>query len=97
MESRVTHLVSLDVCKSCKSVLLYVSMHAQATGKGFALVQTKEVSMRPEDVHRVFGDHSEGLLEWIAKGKTSLLVSVNAQLMAGVYTSKYQFYSYSMN
>ncbi|XP_041967728.1 protein XRP2 [Alosa pseudoharengus] len=40
----------------------------EATGKGFVLVQTKEVSMRPEDVSRVFGDHSEGLLEWVAKG-----------------------------
>lgn len=40
----------------------------EATAKGFSLVQTKEVSMRPEDVHRVFGDHSEDLLEWIAKG-----------------------------
>lgn len=69
-------------------MLLYVFMHAQATAKGFALVQTKEVSMRPEDVHRVFGDHSEGLLEWIAKGKTSLLLSAKAQLRAGVYTSK---------
>ncbi|XP_062412730.1 protein XRP2 [Sardina pilchardus] len=40
----------------------------EATGKGFVLVQTKEVSMRPEDVSRVFGDHSEGLIEWVAKG-----------------------------
>lgn len=63
-------------------MLLYVSMLAQATAKGFVLVQTKEVSMRPEDVHRVFGNHSEGLLEWIAKGKTT---SLNAQLMAGVF------------
>lgn len=40
----------------------------EAAAKGFVLVQTKEVSMRPEDVHRVFGDRADSLLEWVAKG-----------------------------
>lgn len=40
----------------------------QATAKGFALVQTKEVSMRPEDVSRVFQSSAEELTEWTSKG-----------------------------
>ncbi|XP_023679679.1 protein XRP2-like [Paramormyrops kingsleyae] len=40
----------------------------EATGKGFALIQTKEVSMRPEDVSRVFQSNAEDLTELIAKG-----------------------------
>lgn len=44
-------------------------MCAQASTKNFVLVQTKEVSMRPDDVLRVFGDSAEGLLDYVAKGK----------------------------
>ncbi|XP_061682026.1 protein XRP2 [Syngnathoides biaculeatus] len=40
----------------------------EATGKGFVLIQTKEVSMRPEDVKRVFQNDAEDLVEWIGKG-----------------------------
>ncbi len=40
----------------------------QATSKGFMLIQTKEVSMRPEDVKRVFQNSAEDLVEWITKG-----------------------------
>lgn len=36
--------------------------------KGFVLIQTKEVSMRPEDVNRVFQNNTESLTEWITKG-----------------------------
>ncbi|KAI2663660.1 Protein XRP2 [Labeo rohita] len=36
--------------------------------KGFVLIQTKEVSMRPEDVNRVFQNNAESLTEWITKG-----------------------------
>lgn len=40
----------------------------QVTTKGFVLIQTKEVSMRPEDVNRVFQNNAESLTEWITKG-----------------------------
>ncbi|XP_062306313.1 protein XRP2 [Osmerus eperlanus] len=40
----------------------------EASQKGFVLVQTKEVSMRPEDVNRVFQSNAEDLIEWITKG-----------------------------
>uniref|UniRef100_A0A8C2J7V4 Protein XRP2 n=1 Tax=Cyprinus carpio TaxID=7962 RepID=A0A8C2J7V4_CYPCA len=40
----------------------------EATAKGFVLIQTKEVSMRPEDVNRVFQNNAESLTEWITKG-----------------------------
>lgn len=40
----------------------------QVTAKGFVLIQTKEVSMRPEDVNRVFQNNAESLTEWITKG-----------------------------
>ncbi|KAM6963314.1 protein XRP2 [Aplochiton taeniatus] len=40
----------------------------ETTGKGFVLIQTKEVSMRPEDVNRVFQNNAEGLVECITKG-----------------------------
>ncbi|XP_051930254.1 protein XRP2 [Hippocampus zosterae] len=40
----------------------------EATAKGFVLIQTKEVSMRPEDVKRVFQNNAEDLVEWISKG-----------------------------
>jgi len=36
--------------------------------KGFVLIQTKEVSMRPEDVKRVFQKDTEDLLESSTKG-----------------------------
>lgn len=40
------------------------------------LIQTKEVTMRPEDVKRVFQNNAEDLVEWITKGgRSSLLVS----------------------
>ncbi|KAG9349512.1 hypothetical protein JZ751_027957 [Albula glossodonta] len=40
----------------------------EVTQKGFVLIQTKEVSMRPEDVNRVFKNNAEGLTELITKG-----------------------------
>lgn len=40
----------------------------EVTAKGFVLVQTKEVSMKPEDVKRVFQNNAEDLVEWITKG-----------------------------
>lgn len=40
----------------------------EASSKGFVLIQTKEVSMRPEDVNRVFQDNAESLTECITKG-----------------------------
>ncbi|XDV35667.1 hypothetical protein PO909_005565 [Leuciscus waleckii] len=40
----------------------------EVTTKGFVLIQTKEVSMRPEDVNRVFQNNAESLTEWITKG-----------------------------
>lgn len=40
----------------------------EATRKGFVLIQTKEVSMRPEDVNRVFQNNAEGLVDCITKG-----------------------------
>ncbi|XP_008327583.1 protein XRP2 [Cynoglossus semilaevis] len=40
----------------------------QATANGFVLIQTKEVSMRPEDVKRVFQNSAEDLVAWITKG-----------------------------
>nr|XP_046148105.1 protein XRP2 isoform X1 [Oncorhynchus gorbuscha] len=45
----------------------------EASGKGFVLIQTKEVSMRPEDVSRVFQSDAEGLLEWITNGPVTAL------------------------
>lgn len=48
----------------------------QATSKGFVLIQTKEVSMRPEDVKRVFQNSAEDLVEWITKGQASSLLHV---------------------
>lgn len=50
---------------------------AQATSKGFVLIQTKEVSMRPEDVKRVFQSNAEDLVEWITKGGVFLVVVAN--------------------
>ncbi|XP_037530958.1 protein XRP2 [Nematolebias whitei] len=40
----------------------------EATAKGFVLIQTKEVSMRPEDVKRVFQNNADDLLELVTKG-----------------------------
>uniref|UniRef100_A0A8C9TQY3 Protein XRP2 n=1 Tax=Scleropages formosus TaxID=113540 RepID=A0A8C9TQY3_SCLFO len=40
----------------------------EATAKGFVLIQTKEVSMRPEDVNRVFQNNADALTELITKG-----------------------------
>ncbi|KAJ8350864.1 hypothetical protein SKAU_G00259940 [Synaphobranchus kaupii] len=40
----------------------------EVTQKGFVLIQTKEVSMRPEDVKRVFQSSAESLTELITKG-----------------------------
>lgn len=42
---------------------------SQAASKGFVLIQTKEVTMRPEDVKRVFQNNAEDLVEWITKGR----------------------------
>lgn len=71
-----THVYSIScVCtwmifKSC-FFFYYITVFvcfAQATAKGFVLIQTKEVSMRPEDVKRVFQNSAEDLVEWITKG-----------------------------
>ncbi|XP_042178729.1 protein XRP2 isoform X3 [Oncorhynchus tshawytscha] len=51
----------------------YCLFHNKASGKGFVLIQTKEVSMRPEDVSRVFQNDAEGLLEWITNGPVTAL------------------------
>ncbi|XP_048855373.1 protein XRP2 [Brienomyrus brachyistius] len=40
----------------------------EVTERGFVLIQTKEVSMRPEDVSRVFQNSAEGLAELTTKG-----------------------------
>ncbi|KAL4656494.1 protein XRP2 isoform X1 [Arapaima gigas] len=40
----------------------------EATAKGFVLIQTKEVSMRPEDINRVFQNNADDLTELITKG-----------------------------
>ncbi|XP_023656730.1 protein XRP2 [Paramormyrops kingsleyae] len=40
----------------------------EVTERSFVLIQTKEVSMRPEDVSRVFQNSAEGLAELITKG-----------------------------
>ncbi|XP_064183094.1 protein XRP2 [Anguilla rostrata] len=40
----------------------------EAMGKGFVLIQTKEVSMRPEDANRVFQGSAEDFTELITKG-----------------------------
>uniref|UniRef100_A0A8C7XK96 Protein XRP2 n=1 Tax=Oryzias sinensis TaxID=183150 RepID=A0A8C7XK96_9TELE len=40
----------------------------EAVAKGFVLIQTKEVLMRPEDVKRVFQNSEDDLVEWITKG-----------------------------
>ncbi|KAM8874926.1 protein XRP2 [Spinachia spinachia] len=40
----------------------------EASAKGFALIQTKEVSMRPEDVKRVFQNSAEALVECVTNG-----------------------------
>lgn len=52
-----------SACLLCEKILF-----AQVTAKGFVLIQTKEVSMRPEDVKRVFQNSAEDLVEWITKG-----------------------------
>uniref|UniRef100_H3CZ86 Protein XRP2 n=1 Tax=Tetraodon nigroviridis TaxID=99883 RepID=H3CZ86_TETNG len=41
----------------------------EATSKGLVLIQTKEVSMRPEDVKRVFQNNADDLVEWTNKVK----------------------------
>lgn len=40
----------------------------QMVGKGFFLVQTKEVSMKAEDAQRVFGDKAPDFLPLLSKG-----------------------------
>lgn len=58
-----------DICvqDSLHANMFIISL-TQATAKGFMLIQTKEVSMRPEDVKRVFQSNAEDLVEWITKG-----------------------------
>ncbi|XP_056460454.1 protein XRP2-like [Gadus chalcogrammus] len=41
--------------------------------KGFLLIQTKEVAMRPEDVKRVFQNDTADQLEWSTKGSVTAL------------------------
>lgn len=48
----------------------------KAAAKGFVLIQTKEVSMRPEDVKRVFQNDADDLVEWTNKGTTFLVFVV---------------------
>uniref|UniRef100_A0A3Q2QKW4 Protein XRP2 n=1 Tax=Fundulus heteroclitus TaxID=8078 RepID=A0A3Q2QKW4_FUNHE len=45
----------------------------EATSKGFVLIQTKEVSMKPEDAKRVFQNSADDLVEWITKGPVTAL------------------------
>ncbi|XP_027883547.1 protein XRP2 [Xiphophorus couchianus] len=45
----------------------------EATSKGFVLIQTKEVSMKPEDAKRVFQNNADDLVEWINKGPVTAL------------------------
>ncbi|KAK5620326.1 Protein Xrp2 [Crenichthys baileyi] len=45
----------------------------EATSKGFVLIQTKEVSMKPEDAKRVFQNSADDLVEWISKGLVTAL------------------------
>lgn len=52
----------------------------QAAPKGFVLIQTKEVSMRPEDVNRVFQNNAESLTEWITKGAVMHCVKPNKNM-----------------
>lgn len=54
--------------KTFRFLLLNFYHLTQASAKGFVLIQTKEVSMRPEDVKRVFQNSAEDLVEWITKG-----------------------------
>lgn len=56
----------------------------QVTAKGFVLVQTKEVSMRPEDVSRVFQNSAEDLADWTAKGQRRLPSYHNVSFLMGV-------------
>lgn len=59
-------------CFSIVFFLIYVCISfTKATAKGFVLIQTKEVSMRPEDVKRVFQNNADDLVEWTSKGTTS--------------------------
>lgn len=59
----------------------------QASAKGFVLIQTKEVSMRPEDVKRVFQNSAEDLVEWITKGTVLFFLwSFHFQLLRSVAT-----------
>ncbi|KAJ3598838.1 hypothetical protein NHX12_032802 [Muraenolepis orangiensis] len=45
----------------------------EMVAKGFVLIQTKEVTMRPEDVKRVFQKDPEDMLEWSTKGPVTAL------------------------
>ncbi|XP_068448873.1 protein XRP2 [Clinocottus analis] len=40
----------------------------ESLARGLVLVQTKEVSMRPDDVKRVFQNNAEDLVDWITQG-----------------------------
>lgn len=53
----------------------------KATAKGFVLIQTKEVSMRPEDVKRVFQNNADDLVEWISKGTTGFSVQMSLECL----------------
>lgn len=61
-------------------LIFFVSTCTQATAKGFVLIQTKEVSMRPEDVNRVFQNNAESLTEWITKGTVMYCVIINKSM-----------------
>ncbi|KAJ8399608.1 hypothetical protein AAFF_G00410190 [Aldrovandia affinis] len=76
----------------------------QVTEKGFALIQTKEVSMRPEDVNRVFKNNAEGLAELITKGPVVALelngdgvVEACRNIANGVFSGTKVFVSESKN
>lgn len=61
------NLVCLRLSVRCLVIRLFVFC-PQAVAKGFVLIQTKEVLMRPEDVKRVFQNSEDDLVEWITKG-----------------------------
>ena len=59
----------LQVTNSVYAYLINIpSLYPQMIEKGFLLIQTKEVAMRPEDAKRVFQNDTADLLEWSTKG-----------------------------
>lgn len=72
-----THVFSYPLSMTQDIGFLIVSVSfTKATAKGFVLIQTKEVSMRPEDVTRVFQGNADDLVDWTSKGTTRFSVSL---------------------